>query len=51
MTTAEVKSVVKEFRFAAERALKAGFDGAVLHGAHGYLVDAFLKSSSNKRTD
>jgi 2,4-dienoyl-CoA reductase-like NADH-dependent reductase (Old Yellow Enzyme family) len=32
-------------------ALEAGFDGIQLHGAHGYLVDEFLRSSSNKRND
>jgi N-ethylmaleimide reductase len=39
MTIAEIKEVVKDFRSAAERSLKAGFDSVVLHGAHGYLID------------
>jgi len=40
---------VQEFRKGAENAKKAGFDGIELHGAHGYLVDQFLRDGSNKR--
>ena len=32
-------------------AQQAGFDGIELHGANGYLIDEFLRSESNKRTD
>jgi len=47
MTLEEIKAVVKEFRTGAENSKKAGFDGVELHGAHGYLVDEFLRTSSN----
>ncbi|MET0334843.1 MAG: alkene reductase [Rhizobacter sp.] len=51
LETIEVASVVNDFRTAAGNAIKAGFDGVEVHGAHGYLVDAFLRQGSNKRTD
>jgi N-ethylmaleimide reductase len=49
--TEEVAGVVEEFRLAAENAKAAGFDGIEIHGANGYLIDIFLQSSSNTRTD
>jgi NADPH2 dehydrogenase len=36
---------------AARNAIEAGFDGVEIHGANGYLLDQFLQSESNKRTD
>lgn len=51
LATAEVGSVVREFATAAENALAAGFDGVELHGANGYLINQFLDSGSNDRTD
>lgn len=51
LETAEIADVVNDFRIAAANAIKAGFDGVELHGAHGYLIDAFLRDGSNKRTD
>lgn len=51
LDTGEIAGIVKDFRTAAENAKAAGFDGAEIHGANGYLVEQFLKSSSNKRTD
>ncbi len=51
LDTAEIASVVNDFRTAAANAIKAGFDGIEVHGAHGYLVDGFLRDGSNQRTD
>lgn len=39
------------YKYGAECAKKAGFDGIEIHGASGYLIDQFLKDSVNKRTD
>jgi N-ethylmaleimide reductase len=47
----EIAGLVENFRSAAERGVKAGFDGVELHGANGYLIDQFLQDNSNKRTD
>jgi N-ethylmaleimide reductase len=47
----EIPGIVTEFADAARNAVKAGFDGVELHAANGYLLDQFLKSSSNQRTD
>jgi N-ethylmaleimide reductase len=47
----EIAGIVEDFRVAAERAKKAGFDGVELHGANGYLVDQFIQDGTNKRTD
>lgn len=51
LTTAEVKEIVTMFGDAALRAKKAGFDGVMIHAAHGYLINEFLSSYSNKRID
>ncbi|QDU87667.1 N-ethylmaleimide reductase [Pirellulimonas nuda] len=51
LETAEIASVVEEYRAAAERAQQAGFDGVEIHGANGYLIDSFLQSKTNHRTD
>jgi N-ethylmaleimide reductase len=47
----ELPGIVELFRKAAERARAAGFDGVQIHGAHGYLIDQFLRDSHNTRTD
>jgi len=48
----ELPGIVKSYRVAARNAVEgAGFDGVEVHGANGYLLDQFLKSDSNKRTD
>lgn len=50
-TLDEIHAIIEDFRSAAERAKKAGFDGVELHGANGYLIDQFLQDGSNQRTD
>jgi N-ethylmaleimide reductase len=47
----EIAGIVAQFGAAAERAKRAGFDGAQLHGAHGYLLDQFLRDGVNDRVD
>jgi NADPH2 dehydrogenase len=51
MTKEDIARVVKLFKDASERALKAGFDTIEIHGAHGYLISQFLSPLSNKRED
>jgi N-ethylmaleimide reductase len=51
LTEDEIKQVVMDFAQSAKNAKEAGFDGIELHGANGYLIDTFLQSSSNNRTD
>jgi 2,4-dienoyl-CoA reductase-like NADH-dependent reductase (Old Yellow Enzyme family) len=47
----EIEILVQEFAAAADRAVKAGFDGVELHGAHGFLLNQFFSPLLNKRTD
>jgi NADPH2 dehydrogenase len=47
----ELLTIAEEFSLAAERAVKAGFDGVELHGAHGYLLNQFFTPLLNKRDD
>ncbi|MCB9760172.1 MAG: alkene reductase [Alphaproteobacteria bacterium] len=47
----ELPGIVAAFREGARCAKEAGFDGAELHGANGYLLDQFLRDGTNKRTD
>jgi N-ethylmaleimide reductase len=47
----EIDAVAGEFRRGAEVAFEAGFDGVELHGANGYLIDQFLQTGTNQRTD
>ncbi|CEO41925.1 alkene reductase [Photobacterium kishitanii] len=51
MTLTDIKRVVNDFAYAAKRAIEAGFDGIEIHGGNGYLIDQFLRTNSNHRTD
>jgi N-ethylmaleimide reductase len=51
LETGEIPGVIDAYRQAASNALKAGFDGVEIHGANGYLVEQFLQSHTNLRTD
>jgi NADPH2 dehydrogenase len=47
----EIEDISCAFALAAERAIKAGFGGVELHGAHGFLLNQFFSPSTNKRSD
>ena len=51
LETDEIPGVVNDYKVAAERAKAAGFDGVEVHAANGYLIDTFLQSKTNQRTD
>ncbi|MNB99569.1 N-ethylmaleimide reductase [compost metagenome] len=51
LETAEIADIVDAYRVGAENAKAAGFDGVEIHAANGYLLDQFLQSSTNQRTD
>ncbi|MFH1498175.1 MAG: alkene reductase [Verrucomicrobiota bacterium] len=51
LRTDEIPGIVDAFRQAAANARLAGFDGVQIHGAHGYLIDQFLRDGANDRTD
>jgi N-ethylmaleimide reductase len=51
MTDADLKTTLAEFVTAAKNAVAAGFDGVELHGANGYLLEQFIRPTSNQRTD
>ena len=51
MTEADIKAAIEEFVQAAKNAMQAGFDGVELHGANGYLLEQFIRPTSNRRTD
>jgi NADPH2 dehydrogenase len=52
LTKAEIAEYVELYAIAARNAVeRAGFDGVEVHGANGFLIDQFLKETSNDRTD
>jgi NADPH2 dehydrogenase len=52
LTLSEIKEFVELYATAASNAVhRAGFDGVEIHGANGYLIDQFLQTTSNRRTD
>jgi len=51
LTVPEIKEYVQLYVTAARNAMEAGFDGVEVHAANGYLMDQFLQSMSNERTD
>ena len=51
LSLGEVEQLIEDFVAAAVRSEKAGFDGVELHGAHGYILCAFLSPETNRRDD
>jgi N-ethylmaleimide reductase len=51
LETGEIPGIIDAYRQGAENALQAGFDGVEIHGANGYLIEQFLQSHTNLRTD
>lgn len=51
LTTDEIAETVRQYRHGARLAKEAGFDGVEIHAANGYLIEQFLSSGSNTRTD
>jgi len=51
LETSEIAGVIDGYRQGARNALAAGFDGVEIHGANGYLIEQFLQTHTNLRTD
>ncbi|TYC63273.1 alkene reductase [Rhodobacterales bacterium] len=51
LDASEIPGIIEDYRTATVNARKAGFDGVEIHAANGYLIDQFLRDSSNKRDD
>ncbi|BEA02106.1 NADH-dependent flavin oxidoreductase [Escherichia coli] len=51
MTENEIQETIRAFGDVTKRAIKAGFDGIELHGAHGFLLQNFFSPLFNQRND
>lgn len=51
LKTLEIRDIIEHYGNAAKNAVEAGFDGIEIHAGNGYLLDQFLRDSTNKRTD
>ncbi len=51
LETSELPGIIQQYASGAQNAKDAGFDGVEVHGANGYLLDQFLRDSTNHRTD
>lgn len=51
LATEELPALVARYAEAARNAMVAGFDGVEVHAGNGYLLDQFLRSSTNRRSD
>ncbi|CAI8782833.1 NADH:flavin oxidoreductase [Pseudomonas serbica] len=51
MTERDIEEVIEAYARSAAHALECGFDGIAIHGGHGYLIDNFLWSVTNQRSD
>ena len=51
LETSEIPALITRYADAARNAIEAGFDGVEIHAGNGYLLDQFLRSSTNRRTD
>ncbi|ODP35724.1 alkene reductase [Pandoraea sp. ISTKB] len=51
LSVLDIRQIVEDFRQGARNAIEAGFDGVEIHGGNGYLIDQFLRTTSNLRTD
>jgi len=51
LETDEIPGIIEDYRNAARKAKEAGFDGVEVHSANNYLLEQFIRDSTNKRTD
>lgn len=51
LATEEIPGIIEQYKKAAENAKRAGFDGVEVHSANSYLLDQFIRDSTNQRSD